>query len=457
MATRQPAVDKYLRDATPAPGKATPGAGKATGAAAGQAEDTWSPEDVSRLIVDAWRDGCSDIHIEARPRLGLTRVRVRKDGALRLYREVPIEHHPRLVNQIKHLCQMKADERRMPQDGKFAFPAPSGRAIELRVATIPTTGGHEDVVMRILPRDEPPRLEMLGFSENNLAALRTAIAKPRGLFLVCGPTGSGKTTTLHSLLHHLDTPGPKIWTAEDPVEITQDALSQVSINTAQDLTFAVALRAFLRADPDVVMVGEMRDHETARIAIEASLTGPLVLSTLHTHSAAESVTRLLDMGLEPFTFGDALLAILAQRLARKLCEHCKTSRPATDEEIRALIRHYGGPLENTGAWKRDKNAAYIALADDWKRRFGGPKGVLVLHEKRGCEHCDGTGHAGRVALHELLVINDEIRSAIQRKARAAEILALGLAAGMRTLMQDAIEKALSGITDMSQVRVVGGR
>jgi len=271
---------------------------------------------------------------------------------------------------------------------------------------------------------------------------------------VCGPTGSGKTTTLHSILRHINTPDTKIWTAEDPVEITQKGLRQVQINKKAGLDFATIMRSFLRADPDVIMVGEMRDKETVSIGIEASLTGHLVFATLHTNSAPESINRLLDMGMDPFNFADALLGVLAQRLAKRLCPDCKKSHVASTEEIKSLLVEYAVELINTPLWKANPEAGESAIYADWVKLFGNKQGQIILYERVGCEKCSGTGYRGRVGLHELLIGSDSIKQAIQAHSRVADILAIALNEGMHTLKQDGIEKVLMGITDIHQVRSV---
>jgi len=312
----------------------------------------------------------------------------------------------------------------------------------------------EDVVMRILASGEPIPIENMGFSVRNLELVKKTVTKPYGLFFVCGPTGSGKTTTLHSILKFINTPDTKIWTAEDPVEITQKGLRQVQINKKAGMDFATIMRAFLRADPDVIMVGEMRDKETVSIGIEASLTGHLVFATLHTNSAPESINRLLDMGMDPFNFADALLGILAQRLAKRLCKDCKKPHIATQEEIKALLTEYAAELMTTETWKKDSNAAYKTLYAEWVKLFADDKGQITLYEPVGCEKCSGTGYRGRVGLHELLIGTDVLKKAIQEHARVAELFSIALEEGMRTLKQDGIEKVLLGITDVHQVRAV---
>jgi len=358
------------------------------------------------------------------------------------------------VARIKIMCELDISEKRRPQDGKIKFKKFGPLDIELRVATIPSQGGVEDVVMRILASGEPIKLDELGLSVHNLETLKSVITKPYGLFFVCGPTGSGKTTTLHSVLGYINKPDTKIWTAEDPVEITQKGLRQVQINKKAGLDFATIMRAFLRADPDVIMVGEMRDKETVAIGIEASLTGHLVFATLHTNSAPESIIRLLDMGMDPFNFADALLGILAQRLTKRLCKKCKKSHIATQDEIKALLTEYATELMHTTAWKEDANAAYKVLYAEWVKLFADSKGQFTLYEPVGCDNCSGTGYRGRVGLHELLVGTDAIKKNIQEHARVAEMFATALNEGMRTLKQDGIEKVLSGITDIHQVRAV---
>lgn len=408
---------------------------------------------VNQVIADAYRTGVSDIHIEPYPGAEKTRIRFRRDGALVNYREIPASWRNPLVARIKIMCDLDISERRRPQDGKIKMKKYDPKLdIELRVATVPTAGGLEDVVMRILAAGEPLPLEKLALSELNLNNLKRVVDKPYGLFFVCGPTGSGKTTTLHSVLKYLNKPDTKIWTAEDPVEITQKGLRQVQVNVKAGLTFASVMRAFLRADPDVIMVGEMRDAETAGTGIEASLTGHLVLATLHTNSAPESVIRLLDMGMDPFNFADALLGILAQRLARRLCS-CKEAYSASDEELNQILAEYSDELRNTASWKQNPQAATEQLKKAWLQRFS-KDGKITLYRAKGCEKCGDTGYKGRVGLHELLVGTDPVKALIQEKARVAQILACALDEGMRTLKQDGIEKVLEGITDMAQVRAV---
>ncbi|MES2960216.1 MAG: ATPase, T2SS/T4P/T4SS family [Pseudomonadota bacterium] len=403
---------------------------------------------VNTAIIDAHSQGVSDIHFETMPGRDKLRVRFRKDGVLKPYLELPHTYRQALVARIKIMCDLDISEKRKPQDGKINFAKFSPQhKIELRVATIPTNNGLEDVVVRLLSSAKPIAMDKLELSDGNYRRLKAAIERPYGMVLCVGPTGSGKTTTLHSALGHINTTDRKIWTAEDPIEITQAGLRQVQVNPKIDWTFAKALRAFLRADPDVIMVGEIRDAETARTAIEASLTGHLVLSTLHTNSAPDTVTRLLDMGMDPFNFGDSLLAVLAQRLVRRLCPHCHTARKAKAEEIDELVQ------DHIHAFPVELQPQPEAVLADWRARFG-VKGVLQHHAAPGCEQCEGTGRRGRAALHELLSVTRELRRLIQTGSRVEELQRQGLVDGMRTLRQDGIEKVLSGVTAIAEVRAM---
>jgi type II secretory ATPase GspE/PulE/Tfp pilus assembly ATPase PilB-like protein len=408
---------------------------------------------VNKIIVDAYRQNASDIHVEPRPGKDKTVIRFRKDGSLEPYIEIPATYRNAITARIKIMCDLDISERRKPQDGKIKFKKYGPLDIELRVATIPSAGGVEDIVMRILAAGEPIPLDKLGVLPHNLERLRRAVSKPYGLFFVCGPTGSGKTTTLHSVLSYLNRPETKIWTAEDPVEITQKGLRQVQVNRKSGLDFATAMRAFLRADPDVIMVGEMRDKETVGMGIEASLTGHLVFATLHTNSAPESIVRLLDMGMDPFNFADAILGVLAQRLAKRLCSNCKMAYEPSAEELQLLLAEYCEELRSTDAFLKDDKAAQQAVLDTWAKNYADDKGKFKLYKAVGCDQCS-SGYKGRVGLHELMLGTDHLKKLIQEHSRVAVMLAAALEDGMLTLKMDGIEKILSGITDIKQVRAV---
>jgi type II secretory ATPase GspE/PulE/Tfp pilus assembly ATPase PilB-like protein len=401
---------------------------------------------LNNMIIEAYRDDVSDIHIESYPGKEKIRVRFRKDGTLRTYLELPSNYRNALIARVKIMCDLDIAERRKPQDGKINFAKFSAQhKIELRVATIPTNGGLEDVVLRLLTSARPIPVDGLGLSERNLKWLLDAVERPYGMVLCVGPTGSGKTTTLHSALSHINVPERKIWTAEDPVEITQPGLRQVQMNPKIDWTFAKALRSFMRADPDVIMLGEIRDQETARMAVEASLTGHLVLSTLHTNSAPETVTRLLDMGMDPFNFADSLLAVLAQRLVRRNCPACTTSRPATHDEIEELLGDY------MNAFGHEPPVTRADVLARWTKRHAAD-GRLMFHKSQGCEKCDHSGLKGRAGIHEMMVVTRELRRLIQTGARAEELQQLAMKQGMRTLRQDGIEKVLAGLSTIEEVR-----
>jgi len=398
-------------------------------------EDSAVVQLVNKIIIDADTRGASDIHFEPYPGKLNTEVRFRVDGECYVYQTIPYHYRNAVVSRIKIMSDLDIAERRIPQDGKIKFKKYGGRNIELRVATVPTQGGLEDVVLRILAAGDPIPLDKIGFSKPNYENFIKAISTPYGIIFVCGPTGSGKTTTLHSALGYINKPERKIWTAEDPVEITQRGLRQVQVKPKIGFDFATAMRSFLRADPDVIMVGEMRDKETTQIGIEASLTGHLVLSTLHTNSAPESITRLLDMGMDPFNFADAILCIMAQRLVRTLCPDCKKDYHPEQKEYDELVRIYG-------AEDFEKNVN-IAYSDD-----------LTLYKADGCDQCNNTGYRGRMAIHELLMGTDEIKRLIQTGARVEELRQTAMKEGMSTLKQDGIEKIFQGRTDLIQIRKV---
>lgn len=392
-------------------------------------EDSTVVKLVNRVLLDAKRLRASDIHVEPGKGKVPTSVRMRIDGVCQEIIQIPATHAKATISRIKIMSRLDIAEKRLPQDGKFAVRL-QGQPLEVRVATIPTVNG-EGVVMRLLQSGEPIPFDQLNFSKGNLEGVQELLKHPHGILLVVGPTGSGKTTTLHALLATLNTPEQKIWTAEDPVEITQPGLQQVQIQPKTGFTFAAALRAFLRADPDIILIGEMRDQETAHSAVEASLTGHLVLSTLHTNSAPETITRLLDLGIDPVSFSDALLGVLAQRLVRTLCPSCRKPYLASREEIEFLKRRYG------------QKADELKLGDKVK-----------LYKAEGCDECNQTGYRGRTGIHELLVSTPEMREKIYQGDTVGEIRQQAEKDGMRSLLQDGIVKVLKGDIDFEQLRRV---
>jgi len=388
----------------------------------------------NQIIAEAYRLAASDVHIEPYSDRKETAVRFRVDGSCFTYMRIPAAYRRAIVSRLKIMANLDIAERRKPQDGKIRFKLAKDREIELRVATLPTAGNNEDVVLRLLTAKETMPLEAIDFPPGVLQTVKGLAEQPHGIFLCVGPTGSGKTTTLHAVMKHINTDERKIWTAEDPIEVTQEGLRQVQVHPKIGFTFASAMRAFLRADPDVIMIGEMRDKETADIAIEASLTGHLVMSTLHTNSAVETVTRLLDMGCDSFNFADAMLGILAMRLCKRICIHCKEEYHPTQQEYDELVQGYGA---------RHWEKLGVTYTED-----------LRLSRGKGCEVCNQTGFKGRVAIHELLVGTEEIKNLIQSRARTAEILQVAIRDGMVTLLQDGIQKVLKGLTTYRQVRAV---
>jgi type II secretory ATPase GspE/PulE/Tfp pilus assembly ATPase PilB-like protein len=389
---------------------------------------------VNRLIVDAARLKASDIHVEPRKGKEPAVVRMRIDGDCREILKIPATHIRAVISRIKIMSRLDIAERRKPQDGKIGVKI-QGKTVELRVAVIPTVDG-EGAVMRLLASGEAAvPFDRLNFSERNDREVKKIIENPHGIFLVVGPTGSGKTTTLHAILGYINTPDVKIWTAEDPVEITQPGLQQVQVQSAIGFDFAAAMRAFLRADPDIILIGEMRDRETSHIGVEASLTGHLVFSTLHTNSAPETITRLLGLELDPMDFADALLGILAQRLLRTLCGDCKQLYKPSEEELAQLRHMYGDPQERF---------------DEMVKAMGD----IQLGKPVGCDKCGNTGYRGRTGIHELLVSTHEIKRLIVQKASVSELRDLAIKEGMTTLMQDGVWKVLRGQSDISQLRKV---
>ena len=388
---------------------------------------------VNKVLIDAYERGVSDIHIE--PGIGKDNVlvRYRKDGTCTIYEEIPAIYKQALISRIKIMSKLDIAERRMPQDGKIKMKY-GRKEIEYRVATCPTVGGNEDAVLRILAASKPIPLDGMNFSDRNLKLIQDSAAKPYGLILVVGPTGSGKTTTLHSTLGFINKPERKIWTAEDPVEITQKGLRQVQMLNKIGLDFARAMKSFLRGDPDVIMVGEMRDAETCSIGLEASLTGHLVFSTLHTNSAPETITRLIDMGMNPLNFADALLLIVAQRLVRTLCKKCKEDYHPSQEEFDYLVKEYG---------EKEFKKLGIEYTED-----------LMLKKPVGCDSCNDTGYAGRTGMHECLEGTDEIKRMIMKQSMVEELRAQAISDGMTTLKQDGIYKVFKGDTDLKQVMAV---
>lgn len=389
---------------------------------------------VNRILIDAQHLGASDIHFEPGSRNAPLKVRYRVDGECSVAHQVPASYKNPIISRLKIISDLDIAERRKPQSGKVMLQF-KNKEMEYRLEVTPTVGGQEDAVLRILTGSKPLPLEAMGFSPANLSRFGEMLAKPYGIILCVGPTGSGKTTTLHSALAQINLPGRKIWTAEDPVEILQEGLRQVQVNAKIGFTFQEALRSFLRADPDVIMIGEIRDADTAKIAVAASLSGHLVFSTLHTNSAFETMIRLVEMGIEPYYFADALVGILAQRLARKLCDACKESYHPSQDEYRELTRHYSPELaarHNLPLWS----------------------GSLTLMRKKGCDKCNGAGYKGRIAIHELVTAIPSLKEAIKVKANVESLKEIALQEGVLTLKMDGVAKVLQGLTDMDQVMKV---
>ena len=377
---------------------------------------------VNHLINQAVESSASDIHIE--PFEGVLKVRYRIDGLLREVDAPPTRSTAAVISRIKIMANLNIAERRLAQDGRFKVRV-RGKEIDLRVSTVPTMYG-ESVVMRLLHREDVAlNFKALGFSPELEARMLDILAQPHGIMLVTGPTGSGKSTTLYAALKHLNTPERKILTVEDPVEYNIEGINQMQVKPQIGLTFANALRSIVRQDPDVIMIGEMRDKETAAIAVQSALTGHLVLSTLHTNDAAGSITRLLDMGVEDYLLTSTVHAVLGQRLVRALCHHCREAYTPTDEVVMRL----------------------------GLRRYAGDKAV-TLFRAVGCEHCGHSGYSGRNAIIELLVMTDAIKQLILKHSDAGEIARVAAEAGMHSMLDDGLRKAVAGITTIEEVRRV---
>ncbi|MDY7035003.1 MAG: ATPase, T2SS/T4P/T4SS family [Thermodesulfobacteriota bacterium] len=389
---------------------------------------------VDQVLVAAYRKNSSDIHIEPSPLTKATTIRFRLDGVCQEYLQIPNSMAKGILSRLKIMAGLDIAEKRLPQDGKIKFKRKGVPPFDLRLATLPTAGGYEDAVLRILAKAGAMKIDEMGLKERNKAIMKEIVTKPYGLVLVVGPTGSGKTTSLHAALGYINKPGVKIWTAEDPIEITQAGLRQVETKNKIGLNFARIMRSFLRADPDVIMIGEMRDYETASIGIEASLTGHLVFSTLHTNSAPETVTRLLDMGLNPLNFSDAFLGVLAQRLVRRLCPSCREEYHPSEQEFNELAADYG---------KESFEATGIEFSP-----------ALTIYRPGRCDACSSTGYKGRLGIHELMEGTDEIKIMIKKQANTEDISVQARKDGMTTLKQDGIEKVFQGLTDITEIRRV---
>jgi type II secretory ATPase GspE/PulE/Tfp pilus assembly ATPase PilB-like protein len=388
---------------------------------------------VDQLIMAAWRTNASDIHIEPSPITRSTSIRFRIDGVCSEYMKIPFSLSKGIISRIKIIAGLDISEKRLPQDGKFRFDRKGIPPFEIRLATYPTAGG-EDAVLRVLAKAGVMKMDDMGLSEKDLTIMKKIITQSHGLILVVGPTGSGKTSSLHSALDYINNPNIKILTAEDPIEITQLGLRQVEVKRQIGFDFAMILRSFLRADPDVIMIGEMRDFETASIALEACLTGHLVLSTLHTNSAPETVTRLLDMGMNALNFSDALLGVLSQRLVRRLCINCREAYHPSKEEFEELVDKIG---------KEEFKDTGIKYTSD-----------LTLYRPSNCEACNWTGYKGRMGIYELMENTVEIKRIIKRQVDTENLFKQARKDGMTTLMQDGVMKVFRGLTDINEIRRV---
>lgn len=404
-----------------------------------------------KIITEACRLDASDIHIEPHAARGISVLRLRRDGALLPYAEAALDMHSALVARLKTMCGLPAAAASHPVQGKLLFREFSQLDVELRATFIPSAGGMEDVVLHLLSSGAPMPLERLGMQAALQDRLRAAIDTSHGLFVLCGPAGSGRTTALHSLLLQLERPDAKTWTIEEPVEITQPGARQVAVQREAGMDFTAALRAVLQADPDQVAIGDMRDSESAALALEAALSGRMVLGALPTGSACDTIGRLQEMGSERFALADALLGVLALRLAKRLCEHCKLAYQPGEAELQLLLAEYVEELQKTDAYRAETRAAQQRIVSGWRERFGDARGHFTLYRPVGCKECS-KGYKGRIGLHELLVPGERTRQLVRERATSPQLRNAALAEGMQTLKMDGIEKILAGLTDVKAVR-----
>lgn len=384
---------------------------------------------VNKILIDAYKKDASDIHLEPGTGKDPLTVRYRVDGLCHISHEIPPGYKKALLSRVKIMATLDITERRRPQSGKIMIRY-RDKKIEYRVETTPTVGGNEDAVLRVLAKSKPIPLNNIGFSPQDQKLFEEIVSRPAGMILCVGPTGSGKTTTLHSALSFINTPDRKIWTAEDPVEITQKGLRQVQVNPKIGFTFQEAMRSFLRSDPDVIMIGEMRDRETAKTAIEASLTGHLVLSTLHTNNAPETLVRLVEMGMDRISFSEALAAVIGQRLVRMLCKKCRKNFTPDKEYFEKLKLAYG---------------------PEWFEKHGMETKKQAFKQRVGCKDCAQLGYRGRTAIFEMLEGTDKIKKGIKEMASTEELKLVALANGMHTLRMDAVAKIFQGVTDLDEI------
>ena len=392
---------------------------------------------VNRIIDEGYGSGASDIHIDASAGSQHVAVRFRRDGRLAEYVRLPAHLRAGIVTRIKAMAGIDISERRRAQEGRIDMIENGPAELQLRVITIPTRDGNEDIAIKIVPDRDLLPLEMLGLPDAARSGIEQLIQKA-GLLLIAGPAASGRTTTAHALLTRVNVPGLKIWTVESPVEIPRPGFSQIEANEKIGWDFATIVRSVMHADPDVILIGELRDRETAALAVEAALRGCLVISTLHGSSAAEAYARVVDMGVDAYSLADALLGVVSQRLARRLCSRCRISRPLDSAQTEALLEEY---CRGTTLRAEDVRA-------DWNARFGG---VLQIHGATGCEVCGNTGYKGRIGLYELMPGGPAMRASLLQRRPADELVAVAMQDGMRTLKQDGIEKALAGHCDMNEV------